>query len=143
MISGAIRSMALCIIRNGDKILVMDGYDPKKDQTFYRLLGGGIDFGEFGKETLEREFQEELAIGLNNIKFVTVSENIFTFNGEKGHEITLIYEANLTQKDFYQKDSIKILDSKGGHYASWQKISDFKEKKLRSSICRLTLPWAG
>lgn len=130
MIEGAIRPLALCIIKNQDKILVMDGYDPKKDQVFYRFLGGGIEFGEHGEEALRREFQEELATGLENIKFVTAVENIFTFDGKRGHEIVLVYEAGLANRDIYNQESVPILDSKGGHKASWQKIRDFKEGKL-------------
>ena len=41
-----IRPIALCVFRQEEHILVFRGYDPKKDQTFYRPLGGGIDFGE-------------------------------------------------------------------------------------------------
>lgn len=122
--------LALCIIKHEDKILVMDGYDPKKDQNFYRLLGGGIEFGERGEEALKREFREELEVDLENIKFVTTLENIFTFDSKPGHEIVMVFKADLSNKELYRKDSIDILDSKGRHKALWQKISDFKEKKL-------------
>ncbi len=50
-----IRPLALCIFRRGDKIFVSDGYDALKDQAFYRAIGGGIDFGEAGHETVRRE----------------------------------------------------------------------------------------
>lgn len=130
MLAGVIRPLALCIIKNEDKILVMDGYDSKKDQSFFRLLGGGIEFGERGEEALKREFQEELSAELENIKAVATLENIFTFDGKSGHEIALIFEADLKNKGLYQKDSLEIADSNGRHRASWQKIEDFKSKKL-------------
>lgn len=129
MIPGVIRPLALCIIKNEDKILVMDGYDPKKDQSFFRLLGGGVEFGEKGEDALKREFQEELGTGLENIKFVTTLENIFTFDGKKGHEIVMVFKADLTERELYQKDSVNIIDSKGKHKAIWKEVSDFKEKK--------------
>lgn len=129
MVAGIIRPLALCIIKNEDKILVMDGYDPKKDQAFYRLLGGGIEFGERAEAALKREFQEELETGLENIKFVTTLENIFTFDGEQGHEIVMVFQADLSNKELYQKDSMDIIDSKGKHKALWKKITDFKEKR--------------
>lgn len=130
MIEGIIRPLALCIIKSADKVLVMDGYDPKKGQVFYRLLGGGIEFGEQSGEALRREFLEELGTELENIEFVTVSENIFTFDGKNGHEIVMIFRADLTNKDLYQKDSMDIIDSESKHKAIWQKIRDFKKNKL-------------
>ncbi len=41
-----IRPIALCVFLNNNRILVNEGYDPVKQQTFYRSLGGGIEFGE-------------------------------------------------------------------------------------------------
>lgn len=130
MKEGTIRPMALCIVKFKGKILVMDGYDPKKDQVFYRLLGGGIELGEYAKQALEREFQEELATDLENIKFIKVLENIFTFKGKQGHEITFIFEADLASKELYNKNEMAILDAEGETTVSWQKISDFKDNKL-------------
>ena len=129
MREGTIRPLAVCIVKNQDKLLVSGGYDFKKDEVFYRLLGGGIEFGETGEEAIEREFQEELATDLENVKHLVTLENIFTYNGKPGHEIVFVFVGDLTRKDLYQKDNIKILDNKEGK-ASWQKIGDFKEKKL-------------
>jgi 8-oxo-dGTP pyrophosphatase MutT (NUDIX family) len=130
MIPGTIRPLVLCLIKNKDKILVMDGYDSKKDQEFYRPLGGGIELSEYGKEALRREFQEELNTDLENVKYVTTLENIFTFNGEQGHEIVLVFEGELINKDLYHQDGMDIIDSKDNHKAFWKNISDFKEKRL-------------
>lgn len=130
MKSGVIRPLAVCIIKNKDRLLAGVGRDSVKKQTFYRLIGGGIEFGETGEEALKREFQEELQTSLENIKYVTTIENIFTYEGQRGHEIVLVYEADLTNKDLYEKDEMKIMDANEGGIAYWQKISDFKEKKL-------------
>jgi hypothetical protein len=40
-----IRPIAICVFRHKDRILVAEGYDPVKKQTFYRPLGGVIEFG--------------------------------------------------------------------------------------------------
>lgn len=130
MLEEKIRPLTLCIIKNSDRILVGDGYDSKKGEVFYRLLGGGIEFGETGEEALNREFKEELDTELTNVKYLTTLENIFTYNGKRGHEIVLVFTADLVKKDLYQKDSIDILDSKEGHKGSWQKTEDFKNHKL-------------
>lgn len=130
MRKGAIRPLALCIVKYQDKILVGDGYDFKKNEVFYRLLGGGIEFGETGKEAVKREFKEELDIDLENVKYITTLENIFMYNGNPGHEIILVFSGDFVKKEFYRRKDLVILDTTEKHKTSWQKISDFKEKKL-------------
>ncbi|MBU4225503.1 MAG: NUDIX domain-containing protein [Chloroflexi bacterium] len=60
MHSEKIRPIAICVCCHKDKILVAEGHDSKKNQTFYRPLGGTIEFGERGEETVRREFVEEI-----------------------------------------------------------------------------------
>ena len=124
-----IRPLAVCIIKHNGKLLSGVGHDSVKKETFYRLLGGGIEFGEKAEETLKREFEEELKTGLENIKYITTLENIFTYKGKPGHEIVFVFEADLTNKELYEKDNIPILDDKDS-VAVWQNISDFKSEKL-------------
>ena len=57
-----IRPVVLGIAKRDNKILVSEGYDKVKNQTFYRCLGGGIEFFETSQEALVREFKEELDI---------------------------------------------------------------------------------
>ena len=54
-----IRPNALVIIRKNNQLLSLKGIDEKTGKVFYRLLGGGIEFGENSKETLTREIKEE------------------------------------------------------------------------------------
>ncbi|HUC94955.1 MAG TPA: NUDIX domain-containing protein [Candidatus Saccharimonadales bacterium] len=130
MLEGVIRPLALCIVKNQDKVLVGEGFDSKKNETFYRFLGGGIEFGEKGEEAIKREFLEELGAFLENVKYLTTLENIFTYDGKPGHEIVLVFTGDLTNKDLYQKVSFDILDSKEKGKAFWKEIKEFKEKKL-------------
>ncbi|MDP2995048.1 MAG: NUDIX domain-containing protein [Anaerolineales bacterium] len=80
-----IRQIAICVCRDGDRILVAEGHDSKKGQTFYRPLGGAIDFGERGAEAVRREFREEIAAELTDVRYVGMLENIFTYEGQRGH----------------------------------------------------------
>jgi hypothetical protein len=41
--------MALALIRRRQEILVEEGRDEMKNETFVRLLGGRIEFGERGR----------------------------------------------------------------------------------------------
>lgn len=129
MLDGSIRALSLCIIKRGDKILVMDGHDNKKNQDYYRLLGGGIEFGEYAKDALVREFKEELDAELINIKYITTLENIFTLNEGKGHEVVMIFEADFKDESLYEKESMKIMDTRDNHIATWEGIADFKTGK--------------
>jgi hypothetical protein len=42
-LTGYIRVIAICVFRNGNRILVGDGYDPTKGEVFYRPPGGRIE----------------------------------------------------------------------------------------------------
>ena len=64
---GQIRVLALGLIKKGNRVFISQGYDPVKQKTFYRAMGGGVDFGETSLEALKREFQEEIEAQLTNI----------------------------------------------------------------------------
>ena len=55
-----IRTIAICLFSHNGGILVAEGIDAVKGETFYRPLGGGIEFGEYGADTVAREIREEI-----------------------------------------------------------------------------------
>jgi NADH pyrophosphatase NudC (nudix superfamily) len=71
-----IRPIAICVCRDGDRILAAEGHDSTKGQTFYRPLGGTIEFGERGEETVCREFKEEIGAHLLEVRYLGMLENI-------------------------------------------------------------------
>ena len=42
-----IRVLALGLIRDSDRLFISQGYDSIKKETFYRVMGGGVDFVEY------------------------------------------------------------------------------------------------
>ena len=128
---GEIRVLALGIVRQGDRVFISEGYDPAKQQTFYRALGGGVEFGETSLEALKREFQEELQAEIKNIKYLDCQENLFAFNGQPGHEILFIYECNFVDPKFYQIAEVAFMEEKRKKRALWIECDRFKSGELK------------
>ncbi|MGE5426110.1 MAG: NUDIX hydrolase [Bacillota bacterium] len=103
-----IRGLSLGIIRKGNKILVSPGYDKSKGESFYRPLGGGIEFGETSEEALKREFMEEISAELKDCRLITVVENIFTYEERKGHEICFILRRAWRTRVYMRKKNSKF-----------------------------------
>ncbi len=101
-----VRAIAICVFRNGDRILVAEGSDKAKNQVFYRPLGGTIEFGEYSIETVRREIMEEIQAEVYDLRYLGTLENIFTFDGENGHEIVFVYDGKLIDKALYEKEII-------------------------------------
>ena len=115
------------VVKKVKELLVQFGSDPIKGEKFARLIGGGVGFQEKAEDTLRREFREELGAELENIRLIEVVQNIFTYRGEKGHEIIFVYRADFKDPSFYQKE-LKILDSKHED-AGWILLQDVVGKK--------------
>lgn len=128
MIPGTVRALAICIFRNGDRIFVAEYHDSFKGETFYRPLGGAIEFGERSEQTIEREVLEEVGAQVSNLRYVGVVENLFTYNGEKGHEIVLVYDGDFVDKSFYETDSIIGAEDDGTPFkAMWKPLDVFRK----------------
>jgi 8-oxo-dGTP pyrophosphatase MutT (NUDIX family) len=128
-VESGIRIQALALVRRGDRILVEKGRDDVKDETFFRLLGGTVEFGETGAETLLRELQEELGAEADVGRLIATIENLFTYEGEAAHEICLVYECTLREEALYGLDEWDAHEETAGgvviHPVSWRAISSF------------------
>ncbi|MEI7463221.1 MAG: NUDIX domain-containing protein [Candidatus Taylorbacteria bacterium] len=121
---------AMCIFLYKGKTLATKGYDKNKDEVFYRLVGGGINFGEKSEEGVRREVQEELRCDFENLKLAKVTENIFTYEGKRGHEIVFVYKGDLSDKELYNKEKILIIEPYGEIEAEWILTSDVLSNKI-------------
>ena len=126
-----IRPLAICLFRHNDHILVAEGYDPVKKESFYRPLGGGIEFGEHSEQTIHRELMEEIGAEVSELKYLGTLENIFVFNGVPGHEIVQVYDGVLKDSGLYEQAEIEghEADIGASFKAIWKRISEFVEKK--------------
>lgn len=121
-----IRPIVLGLPIRDNKLLVSECFDKVKNQTFYRCLGGGIDFLEKSEDALKREFLEEIDANIIVKDFLGISENIFTFNGKNAHELILLYSIDIKDEDY--KDEYQIKDSCDETKVIWVDINDFKNK---------------
>jgi ADP-ribose pyrophosphatase YjhB (NUDIX family) len=135
---GHVRPFAIAVIwrqrtaahpGQSDAILVAEGYDPHKAQVFYRPLGGTIEFGELGEQTVRRELREEVGLELRDVRYLATIENVFTYRGEKGHEIVMVYSGQLADEAawVYDQDEIPGVEDNGEPFvAYWIPVIDFE-----------------
>ncbi len=122
-----IRPVVIGIVRNGNKILVSEGHDNVKNQTFYRCIGGGIEFLEKSQDALKREYKEELGVEIEIIEYLGLAENIFTYQGKNAHEMILFYNVKIKESDL--KEKYHIVDGDFEMNAYWIDIDEFKNSK--------------
>ena len=123
-----IRPLALGIFRREDRIFVTKGYDPVKDQVFYRPLGGAIEFGERGAATVARELKEEIGADVTDLRYLAAFENIFTYRGKPGHEIILLYEGRFADPFWYERDvetGLEQTEDPPLMQGVWTRLDDF------------------
>lgn len=127
--SNQIRPLVICLFRDGERILVGEGYDPAKRETFYRPLGGRIEFGERAEEALRREVREEIEMEIESPVYLFTLENIFMFNGSMGHEIVMVYDARLADEGLYAQETIAGIETDDERSfpfkAVWKKLDEF------------------
>lgn len=134
---GHVRPIALAVIKRErppgtpdaeQAILVFEGHDPHKDEIFYRPLGGTIEFGERGEQTVRRELQEEVGLEVQNVRYVATVENIFVYRSQTGHEIVMLYSARLADvsSQAYEQEEFQGVEDNGQPFtACWMPLSRF------------------
>jgi 8-oxo-dGTP pyrophosphatase MutT (NUDIX family) len=125
-----IRPIALCVFRQGDRVLLQRSYDPVKDEWFYRPLGGGIEFGESSQEAAIREIQEELGTQAAQLTLLGVVENRFVFDGKPGHEIMFIYDAMFTDATLYGQEKIMAQEGGRSFEAHWVNVAEVQRQGI-------------
>ena len=96
-----------------------------KGETFYRGLGGEIEFGEAGADALVREFREELGRAVVVRAQLGAIENRFTLEGEPGHELILEYLVEFAPGEA-PADFEPLTADEGGHpfTARWLPLAE-------------------
>lgn len=120
-----IRPIAICVFRHNGRILVAEGHEPLTGRLFYRPLGGAIEFGEYSADTIARELGEELGAAVVDLRYLGALENVFTYDGQTGHEIVLIYDGAFADRTLYDRPVIEGAEDDGEKIrAVWISLAD-------------------
>ncbi len=120
----------MCVFNYKGKTLASLGHDKNKGETFYRVIGGSIDFGEKSEDGVRREIREELKCEIENLRLMKVAENIFIYEGQPRHEIVFLYKGDLANKDLYNQEKIHITEPYTEFDAKWIPIDDVLSGKV-------------
>lgn len=119
-----IRFVAICVFRDGNRILVASGHDDVKNERFFRPLGGAVEFGESAEEALHREIREELGREIKNVVRLGVIENRFEYRGRPGHEVVFVFDASFVDPSVYAQPTVAICEAGWDGPAEWLALSE-------------------
>ena len=122
-----IRPIAICVFHHDGRILAAEGREPSTGRLFYRPLGGAIEFGEHSADTIERELAEELGAAVTDLHYLGTLENIFTYGGETGHEIIMVYDGAFVDSSLYERSLEGVEDDGEPFRAVWVSLADCKD----------------
>ena len=120
-----LRVIAIAAVVHRDHVLLAEGSDSVKDETFYRALGGEVEFGETSSDAVIREFQEETGLELTGIEPLGVVENLYMFEGQPGHEVVFEFVARLPEGS--RADDLATIEADEGGFkfiAKWLPLAE-------------------
>jgi ADP-ribose pyrophosphatase YjhB (NUDIX family) len=91
--------------------------------AFHRPLGGSIELGEHSSVAVVREIAEELEATLVDPELLGVLENVFTIDGETGHEVVFVYGGRLAERDVVPAGGRAFLDVDEPGWVEWRRTS--------------------
>lgn len=119
-----IRPLALGVVWRGEQLLVQHGFDEEAGAPFFRPPGGAIEFGERAADAVRREFMEEMQAEIQDVQFLAVLENPFTYKGDEFHEIVFVFEVRFADERLYRRESFTLRETSTQAFASWKALDD-------------------
>jgi len=119
-----IRVKVMCLFTKDGKTLGARGYDDIKKQEHFRIIGGSLYFNEKAEDGIRREVKEELNCDIENLELIDVIENLYTYSGNKGHDVVFLYKGDLSNKELYNQEKIIIEEEYDTFEARWIPVQD-------------------
>lgn len=141
-----LRPVALAAVRRADgAVLVQRGHDATRQQSFHRLIGGGIDFGETAEEAVVREWQEELGAHLHEVRLLGWLENLFVFDGAPGHELLAVHVGRVDDEHVLGRDDLGTIPGTSStvHWVPGEQLLDGPLPLYPTGVVDLLRPWLG
>lgn len=91
--------------------------------AFHRPLGGSIELGEGSDQAVVREIHEELEATFVDAEPLGILENIFTIDGETGHEVVFVYGGRLRESGVVPEFGRAFLDVDVPGWVEWRPVS--------------------
>ncbi|MGD6963546.1 NUDIX hydrolase [Fictibacillus phosphorivorans] len=121
-----LRVNTLGILLNNGRILLeeREGNHSEGKGTYYRPIGGTIEFGEKSEQAIVREFYEEIGATIKVKRYLACVENIFVVDKKMGHEISQIYLVEFVDSDLYMQKSFVVTEGQQKTFAKWIDLDD-------------------
>lgn len=108
---------ALGLHWRGGRLLAAEVRDDAGALTGARPLGGTVEFGEPARETVIREFREELGVEASAAGPLFFMENLYVHEGAPGHEIVVAFEVTFPAGAFADATALRV-DEGGGRFGA-------------------------
>ena len=107
---------------------MFEGRDDAKKETFYRPLGGTIEFGERAIDAVRRELAEEIEATVTSAELLGVLENRFTYQGQPGHEIDFVFEVTVSNLIRRRDGTVTAYEADGSTIKCvWKPLAEFHD----------------
>ncbi|NMG38384.1 NUDIX domain-containing protein [Chelativorans sp. ZYF759] len=115
-----IRLKAVGLHWRDGKLLAAEVLDDAGRVKGVRPLGGTVEFGETAEAAVIREFEEELGITVKISGAPVFMENIYTHEGQVGHEILAVFNVIFPAGSFVREERIAFTEDDGNTwFAEW------------------------
>ena len=92
------------LVENGKILLQRDKWNN------HAVVGGHVSFMEQAKDTLVREFMEELHVKIGVDDLLAVNENFFLWGDKPCHQVHFYYAVHLEDDTFFREGEISGVD---------------------------------